>query len=167
MKELLLEQAEANRWINRTWLDALSRLTLEELDRPQGGFFGSIFGTWNHLLLGDRIWLSRITERHFAFNKLSDRLCADIGPFRKEREATDAEIVERVAGETDFARDLHYVNTSGKAFHTPLAQVYQHLFAHQHHHRGQISQMCHERGIKIPDGGLIAYYRAGAPRAQS
>lgn len=159
----LLEQAHANRRINSEWWRALENLSLAELDRPQGAFFGSIWGTWNHLLLADRIWLSRLLNRPFTFNKLSDRLCHTQEEFQREREHTDREWIEAIAAEPDPRRMLAYRNTSGAEFRTPLFQVLQHLFMHQAHHRGQIHQMCDERGIVLPDGGLIGYYRAHPP----
>jgi uncharacterized damage-inducible protein DinB len=159
LKAHLLEQAHANRWINQEWWKALVNLSLEELDRPQGAFFSSIFGTWNHLLLTDRSWLSRITGRPFAFKKLSDRLCDTKEQFERERALTDAEWIATMEGEADVQRVLVYRNSRGVEFRTPLHQVLQHVFIHQAHHRGQIHQMCDERKIALSDGGLIAFYR--------
>jgi uncharacterized damage-inducible protein DinB len=159
LKTHLLEQANANRWINQEWWKALSGLSLEELDQPQGAFFGSIFGTWNHILLGDRIWLGRISGQDFLFQKLSDRVCASKERFSAEREKTDLELIECIAGTPDVLRVLSYRGNQSQPYATPLSRIYQHLFAHQAHHRGQIHQMCDERQIALPDGGLIAFYR--------
>lgn len=155
----LLEQAEANRWINQEWWNALAALTVEELDRPQGAFFGSVFGTWNHLLLTDRSWLSRITRRPFAFKTLADRLCHSKEEFSRERAVTDEEFIRVIEGETDITRVLEYRNSRGAEFRTPVHQILQHVFVHQAHHRGQIHQMCDERKVALPDGGLIYFYR--------
>jgi uncharacterized damage-inducible protein DinB len=159
LRAVLLEQAHANRWINRQWWKVLQPMTLEELDRPQGAFFGSIFATWNHILLGDRIWLGRITGRPYHFSKLSDRPCATVEEYLVERDKTDQALVDQVAAEPDITRTLKYRGNQNQPYGTPLPQVFQHLFAHQAHHRGQIHQMCSERKIALPDGGLIGYYR--------
>lgn len=160
MKALFAELAEANRSINRTWLDGMAHLPLAELDQPQGAFFDTIFGTWNHILVGDRIWMARIRGQPAPTSNLRERLCATMESFRQEREETDAGLIRLVSGLTDFAQDLVYRNSQGAPFRTPLYQVLAHLFAHQSHHRGQISQMCHERKIPVPDGGLIDFYRS-------
>jgi uncharacterized damage-inducible protein DinB len=160
LRALLLEQARANQWINQEWWKALRGLSMADLDRPQGAFFGSIFGTWNHILLGDRIWLGRITGRLVMFNELSDRLCSTVEQFLEERARTDQALIDQAAAEPDLTRMLEYQDNRGQACRTPLRQVFQHLFAHQAHHRGQIHQMCDERGIALPDGGLIGYYRS-------
>ncbi len=159
LKAHLLEQAEANRAINQEWWKALKDVSLEEMDKPRGAFFGSIFGTWNHLLLTDRSWLSRITLRPFQFNKLSDRLCSTKEQFERERALTDQEWIDVIAGLPEVQKVLVYRNTAGNEFQTPLFRVLQHVFAHQAHHRGQIHQMCTERKIALPDGGLIGFYR--------
>ncbi|MBI3991707.1 MAG: DinB family protein [Candidatus Lambdaproteobacteria bacterium] len=159
MKRLLLEQAEANRHINEHWLAVLETLPVEELERPRGAFFHSIFGTLNHILLGDRVWLARIGMEPFKFNTLSDRITESMGEFRPARAHTDDVLIAYVSREHDFMKDIVYRNSAGSLFRQPLYQVLAHVYAHQHHHRGQISQMCHEQKIEIPDGGLIGFYR--------
>lgn len=160
MKTLFAELAEANRHINRTWLVAMAHLPLAELDRPQSAFFDTIFGAWNHILVGDQIWMARILGQPAPTSNLRERLCDSMETFRQARETTDADLIRIVAEATNFAQDIVYRNTKGTRFQTPLYQVLAHLFAHQSHHRGQISQMCHERKIAVPDGGLIDFYRS-------
>ena len=164
MKSLFQDLAEANRYINREWLEVLAPLSLKELDRPQGAFFGTIFGTFNHILLGDRVWLGRLGGQPFPSGKLSDRLCATVEEFRKERAKTDEALIALVEGEQNFERVIQYSNNQGNPDSQRLHQILLHLFAHQNHHRGHISQMCHERSIPIPDGGYIGFYRAGRGR---
>ncbi|MCZ6841633.1 MAG: DinB family protein [SAR324 cluster bacterium] len=159
MSSPYLAQAQFNRAINEAWLKVLAEVPFAELDADQGAFFGSIFGTLNHILLADRIWISRILGEPFTFNKLSDRLCGSLESLAVERKLTDEVLIDLMEGEQNFGREIAYTNSSGAPFSQPLQQILIHLFAQQHHHRGQISQMCHERGIPIPDGGTIAYTR--------
>ena len=49
-----------NRWFNGRLYDACERLPDEERKRDRGAFFGSIHGTLNHLVWGDRLWLQAI-----------------------------------------------------------------------------------------------------------
>jgi uncharacterized damage-inducible protein DinB len=156
----MMEQAKANHRINREWWKRLKDLTVGDLDLPQGAFFGSIFATWNHILLGDRIWLGRLTGRPIPFVKLSDRLCNTVEEFLTERDKTDHALLDQVVAEPDVTRLLKYRGNQNQSYETPLHQVFQHMFAHQAHHRGQIHQMCSERKIALPDGGLIGYYRS-------
>jgi uncharacterized damage-inducible protein DinB len=162
MREVLILQAEANRYINRSWLSVLRDVSFDVLDAPRGAFFGSIFGTWNHILLGDRIWLGRLTGRPFAFQSLKERPCADWATLERERARTDEELLSLVQERADLAAPVSYRNAKGEPFAQPFWELMMHLFAHEHHHRGQISQMCHELKIDIPDGGLIGYLRQRA-----
>src|SRR5262245_6793058 len=55
--------ARYNRWMNAKVFDAAARLSDEERKRDRGAFFGSIHNVMNHILVGDRIWLGRLTGR--------------------------------------------------------------------------------------------------------
>jgi len=159
MREIFREQALANRHVNETWLAVMRGVPFAVLDADRGAFFGSIFATWNHILLGDRIWLGRIHGRPLAFDSLGQRLCADLDTLERERARTDADLIALVEAEDDLGRTIAYHGNQGQPDAQRLYQILNHLFAHQHHHRGQISQMCHRLGIALPDGGLIGYYR--------
>lgn len=160
MRQLLLDQALANAHTNAAWLDVMAEVPFAELDAPRGAFFGSIFGTWNHILLGDRIWLGRLADRPFSFTSLHDRLCPDLPTLRAERARTDRDLIAFVEAADDPARPVDYRDSRGNPYRQPLYELLLHLFAHQNHHRGQISQMCHEMKLPIPDGGMLLYYRS-------
>lgn len=51
--------ATYNQWMNHKVYDAAARLTDDELRVDRQAFFGSVFGTLNHLTLGDTVWLKR------------------------------------------------------------------------------------------------------------
>ena len=45
--------ARYNRWANRRLYAACATLAPDEIVRPRGAFFGSIFGTLNHIVAGE------------------------------------------------------------------------------------------------------------------
>ena len=51
--------AAYNAEMNRQLYGAAARLSDAERRQPRGAFWGSIHGTLNHLLWGDRQWMSR------------------------------------------------------------------------------------------------------------
>ena len=51
--------AAYNAEMNRRLYTAAARLSDTERRQPRGAFWGSIHGTLNHLLWGDRQWMSR------------------------------------------------------------------------------------------------------------
>ena len=59
MREQFTTLARYNRWANRRVYEACAALSDADYRRPRPAFFGSIHGTLNHLLAGDRVWLGR------------------------------------------------------------------------------------------------------------
>lgn len=51
--------ATYNQWMNAKLYDAAGTLSDSELTEERGAFFGSIFGTLNHIAVADTIWLKR------------------------------------------------------------------------------------------------------------
>ena len=50
-----------NQWANRRLYEAAARLSDADYRLDRRAFFGSIHRTLNHILVTDRIWLSRLT----------------------------------------------------------------------------------------------------------
>src|ERR1700759_4248416 len=59
MTEIWAQYARYNRLANETLYGACAGLSEEDRRRDLGAFFKSVHGTLNHLLLGDRIWMTR------------------------------------------------------------------------------------------------------------
>jgi len=62
--------ASYNRWMNQRLYSVCAELTDQERKADLEAFFGSIHGTLNHLLLGDRIWMGRFTGERFSVSRL-------------------------------------------------------------------------------------------------
>src|SRR5512138_2874544 len=58
--------AEYNRWMNERLYAGCARLSDEERKRDRGAFFKSIHRTLNHLVWGDRAWLSRFNGKSYG-----------------------------------------------------------------------------------------------------
>jgi uncharacterized damage-inducible protein DinB len=148
--ENLRAMARYNRWMNERLYDCCGKLSDPERKLDRGAFFRSIHGTLNHLLLGDRLWLSRFLAREFRVRTLADELYADFAVLRRERAQTDAEILEwvqaldedRLAGSLEF---LSMVGNKRRKF--PMWFAVQQFFNHQTHHRGQVTTLLMQAGI--------------------
>src|SRR5260370_7556775 len=71
MKSLFEMLAAYNAWVNERLYDASARIPDGEYRRDRAAFFGSLHGTLNHLLLGDRIWMHRFTAEGEEPKKLT------------------------------------------------------------------------------------------------
>ncbi len=133
--------ASYNRWMNKRIYDACSGLSDEERKRDVGAFFKSIHGTLNHLLLADRIWIGRFTDRSFEFKSLDQELYSDFAQLREEREKSDNDIIVWAGSltEKDLSRELCYTSAvKPQPRKYPFGFALTHFFNHQSHHRGQV-----------------------------
>lgn len=161
MLKLFQFHGRANAVVNQKMLDILAALPQEELDKDRASYYRSISGILNHLLLADILWLSRfkdmpqkpaalqtadLTPRASGVNEIVWKTFAE---FRADRERTDAIFVEWTANlEPHFeAFDLDYRNLSGQFVSLKAWQALTHVFNHQTHHRGQITQILDAAGV--------------------
>jgi uncharacterized damage-inducible protein DinB len=155
-----------NRWANERLYGCAAELTPEALAEDRGAFFGSLLGTLNHLLVTDRLWLSRLEGTSPRGTRLDEVLHEDFADLSAARRAQDQKIVAFVhdLSEERLAETLAYATTSGAPQSQPVHQVLAHLFNHQTHHRGQAH---HLLGLalgrdKPPVLDLLAYQRSAA-----
>jgi len=142
-KENVALLSRYNRTMNEQFYEACTQLTSEQLEDDRGAFFGSIFGTLNHLLLTDRLWLGAFTDNPLQFNSLDERLCATFIELRHEREATDAAIAEWA----ETLTDERLQQPATQQLQMPLWVAVTHFFNHQAHHRGQVSALLSQCGV--------------------
>ncbi|HZB90144.1 MAG TPA: DinB family protein [Stellaceae bacterium] len=152
--------AAYNAWANGRLYDACAQLAQAELKAPRRAFFGSILGTLNHLLVGDRIWMSRLAGGTLVM-PLNKILFEDFAPLRAARQQQDKLLIDLVGGIPASRLDepLSYQNTRGEAFETPRRLVLGHLFNHQTHHRGQVHDMLSQTPVPPPELDLIFFVR--------
>lgn len=141
-----------NRLANERLYDACSTLTDEQRKRSRGAFFGSIHGTLNHILLGDRIWMTRFEGGEAPSTNLDAVLYKDFGELRRARTVEDARIEAYVnaLGPRALRGEIAYLNNEGRQFRDPAAVLLAHLFNHQTHHRGQATAMLAETDAPYP-----------------
>ncbi|MGE0256494.1 MAG: DinB family protein [Alphaproteobacteria bacterium] len=153
--------ARYNRWANARLYAAAAALPDGQYRADRGAFFGSLHGTLNHILVGDRVWLARITGGGEAPKRLDEILHDRLDALTAAREQEDARLISVIDGLDDarLAETLRYANMSGKAQETPLAQVLAHLFNHQTHHRGQAHAIISGLGRDAPELDLIYFLR--------
>jgi uncharacterized damage-inducible protein DinB len=164
MKSILEMLAGYNRWANRRLYAAAAELGDADYRADHGAFFGSVHGTLNHLLAGDRIWMWRLTGQGDVPARLDQILYESLDDLRAAREAEDERIVSYVAALADgaFAGTVRYRTITGPAdIEQELLPVLINFFNHQTHHRGQAHALV--SGIlgndRTPSFDLIIYQR--------
>jgi len=163
--------ARYNRWMNAKLYALAATLSEESLKRDSGAFFKSIHGTFNHILLADRVWLARFegvtAPDGFmgpgGIRSLDQELYGNFDDLRRERSLTDEELSAWVSELTPerLAAPLVFVRR-GQKLETPLWGVVAHVFNHQTHHRGQITTLLTQQGVDPGSTDLFAMLREEA-----
>lgn len=147
--------ARYNAWQNAQLAESLDGVSQEVLNEDRGAFFGSIHGTLNHILWGDRAWMHRLNPDFPAPDAdVQHTQCTPtIAVWRDERLDMDHQI-------SAWADALPAAFLSGivtwrsyllqKDFNHAADMCVMHLFNHQTHHRGQVHAMMTAAGLQAP-----------------
>ena len=159
--------ARYNEWANGRLYAACGKLHDNELYLQRPSFFGSIHATLNHILVGDRVWMGRLTGRPAAIKRLDEIVYDDFVGLGVARAAEDAAIATfcDALDEPAVNATLRYADMSGTAQATPVRWVLSHLFNHQTHHRGQVHGLLSQTAVAPPPLDLMHYLREVPPAA--
>ena len=154
--EYVRTMAAYNRAMNQRLYDAAARLSDTERRQDRGAFWSSIHGTFNHLLWGDRMWMSRFASwpTPELGLKQSAELVQDFDTLRADREAADRDICAWADQVSDdwMTGDLSWFSgLAGREVSAPRASMVLHMFNHQTHHRGQAHAMLTAAGQQTGD----------------
>ncbi len=152
-----------NGWANQRLYRVCRTLAEESYHRKRdAAFFGSIHGTLNHILLGDRVWFDRVEGKPSpgitALDQILYRDFADLAAARVAEDGRIAEIADGLDADR-LAGMVRYTNMAGEASETRLDRLLTHVFNHQTHHRGQAHALLLEAGEDPPQLDLIYYLR--------
>jgi len=161
--------ATYNQWMNRKLYDAAAALPAERVHEDRGAFFGSIFGTLNHLVIADLIWFKRIAAGVPGLaslqcldglprpTSLDQPLCATLPELDALRVQLDATIIAFCAEVPSERLDEAFTWTSMKGIASTkrLGDVLLHVFNHQTHHRGQATTLFSQLGVDVGPTDLL------------
>ncbi|TAL02678.1 MAG: damage-inducible protein DinB [Rhodospirillaceae bacterium] len=155
-----------NRWANTQLYQAAMQLPPERIKEDRGAFFKSVLGTLNHLVVADRIWMSRLEGMSPRGTRLDEVLYENMQELHAARRTEDRRIITYVFNleEGKTSAPLSYQTTSGAPMTEPTHHILSHFFNHQTHHRGQAHDLiCQIAGAaKTPAIDLLIYQRAVA-----
>ena len=151
--EYVQTMARYNAWQNQAVITAAESLPPDEIGRDRGAFWGSILGTLNHLMWGDRMWMSRLAGWKVPEGPHADgaRLYPTLAAWKADRMRADGRIQlwARSLRPSQLRGDLTWQTASGGAAMTvPVALCVMHMFNHQTHHRGQVHAMLTAAGAE-------------------
>lgn len=151
--------ARYNEWANRRLYDACGSLSSDAYHAARPSFFGSIHRTLNHILVADRIWMSRFEGTHHGIRSLDQELYPDFPSLRAARQVEDDRIrsfMDRMTASV-IDSELGYRSMAGEARRTPMRWALAHFFNHQTHHRGQVHGMLSATAVAPPPLDLLYF----------
>jgi uncharacterized damage-inducible protein DinB len=163
--EYVRTMAGYNRWQNQNFYGAADGLSDDQRKQARGAFFGSIHATFNHLLWGDQIWMSRLAgtpKPKAAGIPDSVSMFEAWDELKRERQTFDQVMVDW-ADKLDarwLEGDLSWFSgAAGRDVTRPKWLLVTHLFNHQTHHRGQIHCMLTQCGVKLGEATDLPFRR--------
>jgi uncharacterized damage-inducible protein DinB len=165
MTAIWAQYALYNRLANERLYAACAALSDQERRRDLGAFFKSVHGTLNHLLLGDRIWMTRFEGGAHPSTGLDAILFDDFAALRIARADMDGRIEAFFAVPPPgfLERSLQYVNNAGVESQDPVPVILPHFFNHQTHHRAQVHTLLSQLGRAPPVLDLHRVLRPDPP----
>lgn len=143
--------ARYNRWMNEKLYSCAAKLDDDMRRRNMGAFFKSIHGTFNHLLVGDRLWLSRFDGEPHGVISLDEELYHDFDELTLQRKHTDDRADRMVTALTParISSTITFRRLSGNKDEVEIAMdlCLMQFFNHQTHHRGQVTALLMQCGI--------------------
>lgn len=161
--------ATYNQWMNQKLYNAAAVISDEHLFNYKGAFFKSIFGTLNHIVVADLIWLKRIAKQfpdlvslHTTAElpsptSLDQQLGESIGDLTALRRILDETLMAfcQELSSAILGANLEYTSTKGIKSQKRLCDVLLHVFNHQTHHRGQATTLFSQVGVDVGATDLI------------
>ena len=148
-------------WARDRLLKAVETLTPEQYNKDLGNSFKSIRDTLTHIYAAEWAWHSR-WQGVSPTALLPTDTFADLAALRRAWTELEQKMRAFVDGleEQDVARVIEYKLLSGDAGASPTWQMVQHVVNHASYHRGQITTMLRQLGVKPAKSvDMIAYYR--------
>ena len=155
--------ARYNQIVNLRLYEACLALGDAEFRKQRFASFGSIHRTLNHIMVGDRISMSRFEGRASGITALDEIFYHELAALWRARQAEDEGILSFAHRlDNDFLKGtIRYTNNLGESYEDPASLAIAHMFNHQTHHRAQVQAMLGD--LEKPPN--LDLHRAILPRA--
>ncbi|MFW2146847.1 DinB family protein [Acinetobacter sp. TY1] len=154
----LLLMAQYNIWATQRLCQNLESVSDDDFYKDVGLHFKSIFGTLNHLLLGEHyLWYSRFAQGISPSLKLNNIIEADRNKSLEQLRLKSYQwlpFIETLDHER-LHGNLSYTRVNGEQLTLPFMPTLLHVFNHGTHHRGQVTAAMTAMGYECPELDLV------------
>jgi len=146
-------------WADRRALAAVAKIDREDLTREAGASFGSLLGTFAHILGAEKVWLSRFLGTPLSrVPDLSDYPSLETLLTGFEDLWADLEFFMASLDASQLSSALQWTTTRGESHQRLLWQAVVHMTNHSTYHRGQIVMLMRQMGYDPPSTDLIYFF---------
>ena len=150
-------------WADRKVLAAVRHVEPEYLVREAGASFGSLLGTFAHILGAEQVWLSRFVGNPIPLPDIADfpdleTLEADFKELWPQLEFFLASL-----DDAQLEAPIRWTNSRGETYTRQLWQAVVHMVNHSTYHRGQIVMLLRQMGYEPPSSDLIYFFPEADP----
>jgi uncharacterized damage-inducible protein DinB len=155
-------------WANHRVMRVAATISIDDFKRDLGNSHGGVRGTLTHMMSAEWIWLERwkgvSPQRHLDEGEFPDLLA-----LRERWSVVEEHRVSWLRSLDDRApaADVAYQTMDGRAFHSPLWALVQHVANHATYHRGQVLTLLRLVGAKPVNTDMVLWDRERPERATS
>ncbi|MES0812880.1 DinB family protein [Roseibium sp. SCPC15] len=149
---LFQRMAAYNAWMTEKAYQVAGQMSDEERKQDRGAFFRSVHSTLNHILFGDRAWMSRFSAKAYDTNGMGVDIFEDFSELKATHLEMSRDIVTFAEGLSPewLSEVMEWKSIAdGTSRQRPRWLLVMHMFNHQTHHRGQLSTLFTQAGIDI------------------
>lgn len=150
---LLQKLADHNCWANARILKRLDAIAANGTPLPVRAVH-----LFSHVLNAQAIWIARVTGTQSPVKVFQYHELAALRPLHNITCPKLAELVKD-ADLAELARLIEYTNTQGKAYRTPVEEIFTHCFMHSSYHRAQVALAIREASLEPVNTDYVTWVR--------
>jgi uncharacterized damage-inducible protein DinB len=116
-----------------------------------------------HVLGAEHVWLARLEGRVPTVAVWPKMTLVECERVASDNQRAFHEYVQRLTSD-DLRRTVHYRNSAGQEFDTPIEDILVHVAMHGSYHRGQLALLVRDAGAEPQPTDYVAFMR-GVPAA--
>ena len=157
-----------NAWANQRALEGAAQLSDEQFIKPLGSSFSSVRDTLVHICGAEWIWLARCHGHSpAAIPNVSDVQTVSALHEHWAPQTEQLLTFVRALTQNDLDRVMEYKTINFGVYENPVWQSLQHVANHGTYHRGQVTTMLRQLGVKPLLTDLMHFYRERSSAASA
>jgi uncharacterized damage-inducible protein DinB len=154
-----------NYWAKKRLIESIAEMTPDLFLNNITSSHGSVRGTLAHLAGAEGVWLKRLRGQDVAGLPKPEEFpdLASLITFWDGVEHDIQTLVDTFTTDHDITRQSVYRDLRGNTHSQPVWQILHHMVNHSTYHRGQITILLRQLGLKPIGTDLIQYYRETTP----